>query len=112
MLLNQEHGGRLTVRVYVPYSLICKLNRIRKQKRNTRNTIELTNYTKSQQYATTSFCFQSFPGQGAGEGKQGQLGGIFLLSASGNEADDPRSLKTKTKQKQTQAIFQKYYSSL
>lgn len=117
MLLNQEQGGRLTIRVYVPYSLNCKLNTIRKQKRNTRNTIELTNHTKSQQFYFTFniphyFPSRVFPGQGAGglgEGTQGQPGGIFLLSASGNETDDPMSLKNKTK---TQAIFEKNYSSL
>lgn len=53
MLLNQEDEGRLTIRVCVPYSLICKFNRIRKQKRNTRSTIELTNYTKSYQFYFT-----------------------------------------------------------
>lgn len=106
MLLNQEHGGRLTIRVYVPYSLICKLNPIRKQKRSTRNTTELINHTKSQQFYFTFnrpphyFPSRVFPGQGAGglgEGTQSHPGGGFLLSASGNEADDPMSLKNKTK---------------
>lgn len=119
MLLNQEHGGRLTIRVSVPYSLICKLNPMRKQKRNTRNTTELINHTKSLQFYFTFnlpphyFPSRIFPGQGAGglgEGTQSHPGGVFLLSASGNEADDPMSLKNK--QKQTQAIFQKNYSSL
>lgn len=39
------------MRVYVPYSLICKLNTIKK--RNTRSTIEWSNHTKSQQFCFT-----------------------------------------------------------
>lgn len=60
--------------------------------------------------------FQSFPGQGAGalgEGTQGQPGGIFLLSASGNEADDPRSLKNNNKTKTNPSnLSKKNYFSL
>lgn len=121
MLLNQEHGGTLTIRVYVPHSLICKLNTIRKQKRNTRNTTELTKHTKSQQFY---FAFNMpphylpsrvFPGQGAGglgKGTQGQTGEIFLLSASGNEVDDPKSLKNKQNKNKPKQSFKKNYSSL
>lgn len=109
MLLNQEHGGRLTIRVHVPYSLICKLNTIRKQKRNTRNTIELTNHTKSQNSTLHFIChhiifLSEFSWTRCWRTWRRYTGAIFLLSASGNEADDPRSLKKQNKNKPKQSF--------
>lgn len=55
-----------------------------------------------------------FPGQGTGglgEGTQSHPGGVFLLNASGNEVDDPMSLKNKTKTNPSN-LSKKNYSSL
>lgn len=117
--LNQEHGARLTIRVYLPYSLICKLNTIRKQKRKYKGYNRVDQSYKNLSNSILHFILPPhyFPFwvfldkvledlEKVHEANQGKYF-IFLLNASGNEADDPSSLKKTPKQKQTQAIFLK-----
>lgn len=121
MLLNQDYGDRLTITVDLPYSLVC--NRISNQKRNTRRTTQLTNYTQSHQFYFTFhmplyyFALEVFLDKVLEDSLQmdNATMEMFGWSASGKEAHKPKSLKTNPKQsckKWAQPIHSSFYGHL
>lgn len=91
-----EYGGRLTTRVYAPYSFICKF--IRKKKRNTRkyNWPIRQNLTNSTLHLICHYItLTSFPWEDTGRNRAGMpcWQWKYFWSASGQEADDPMLLK-------------------